>query len=112
MGNRVRTPGGWHLVRDGLPTEKGFYLVVVQSRYLWPEKKSWEYIVDIAESHVYLDREQGVMDHFWCGSNYGFEKDEECHVAAWMDLPDVPFEVINRNDWLDELQKDRGEKHD
>lgn len=112
MPGKTRTPGGWHLVRDGLPAEKGMYLVVVQSRYIWPEKKPWEYIVDIAESHVHGNSSNGVIDGFWCGSLYGWEYDEECHVAAWMDLTRVPHYIKELNDWREELEKDALEKEE
>ena len=106
MPGKTRTPGGWHLVRDGLPEKKGQYLVVVQSRYIWPEKQPWGYFVDIAESHVQGSSAEGAIDNFWCGSLYGWEYDEECHVAAWMDLPHVPYHITEWNAWMEDLEKD------
>lgn len=101
-----RTPGGWHLIYNGLPTKKDIYLVIVKSRYLWPEPTPWQYDVDIAESHVTGEKNDGVMDNFWCGSLNGFTEDEECHVVAWMPKPGIPFEVMQRERWKEELQMD------
>lgn len=98
------------MIHNGLPKKKDIYLVIVQSRYLWPEPSEFEYSVDLAESHVSGDKNNGVMDNFWCGSINGFTEDEECHVVAWMPRPGIPFEVVQCEAWKRELNDRRNER--